>query len=291
MQQDSVATAAHRRLRSYANALSVGRVDLMLIVTRTESAIDVRVETRRRPLVYLDQCAIYDLAKASLFGERFAQLFRHRGELLLSSINLFELGQLQGASLQRVKAFLDDVVGLSWIPIEFDAAVVIERELSSRFDPSPAISESLLEMATATPGVPTLSKLLENAKHSEEQARELLAAKNELGRQIEALRDDYRRDPSILARRYPNIPVTPQTKTLSVAADVFRLAVEHARGGNHFRWSANDAEDFTHAITGLTHADVVVLDGKWAARVQGLNRAAVFSCGDLGPFLDWCEAI
>jgi hypothetical protein len=115
-------------------------------------------------------------------------------------------------------------------------------------------------------------------------------AKEELKRQIDELRTDYKKDPSILERKYPRIPMTPRSKTLSVAALVFRLVVERAKGGAHFQWSANDAEDFTHAITGLAHADLVVLDGKWADRVRGLTPAAVFSCGQMDAFIDWCEA-
>jgi hypothetical protein len=41
----------------------------------------------------------------------------------------------------------------SWIPtFGFDPAVVVQKELASRFSPSPAISESLLDDACATLG-------------------------------------------------------------------------------------------------------------------------------------------
>jgi len=261
----------------------------VLKITRTPDEVLVNVSTERRPLIYLDQCALYEFAKQNALGRRFEDFFKTQGELLLSSINMFEMGQLQGASLQRAKTFLDEVIGFGWVPIEFDCTLVIERELAGRFSPSPAICERLLKDTCATSGEPTMSKLLDTAKHSHEEKAMFDYAKAELGRQINELRSDYLKEPSILARKYPDIPRTPYTKTLSVAALVFRLVVERARGGGHFQWSLNDAEDFTHAITGLAHADVVVLDGKWADRVRGLAPAVVFSCGQLSEFLDWCE--
>lgn len=262
----------------------------MLKVTRSEKQIDVHVGTERRPLIYLDQCALYELCKHNAVGDRFKEFFKTRGELLLSSINLFELGQLQGDSLVRAKEFLDETIGLAWIPIEFDCSLVIARELESKFSPSPAICTSLLEDVCASTGEPTMSKLLDAARHSGDDKAVFAFAKGEMKRQIDELRAAYTKDPSILERKYPKIPVTPQTQTLSVAALVFRLVVERAKGGAHFQWTANDAEDFTHAITGLANADVVVLDGKWADRVGGLTPAVVFSCGQMDAFLDWCES-
>ena len=259
----------------------------MIHVTRTAEEVTVSVTTTRRPLMYLDQCALYEFSKQNQLGHRFRQIFKRRGELLLSSINLFELGQLQGDSLERAKSFLDDVIGSAWIPIEYDPTIVVEREMAGRFSPSPAICESLLELTCAPVGVVSISKLLERVRHSPSERAIWDGAKAEFGRQIEAARKDYLARPD---RKIPDVPRTPQTRTLSVVNVVFRLVLESSRGARHFLWSANDAEDFTHAITGLAHAEVVVLDGKWADRVRGLAPAKVFSCGELSEFLDWCEA-
>ena len=43
----------------------------------------------------VDQCAVYELSKQNETGARFRDFFGTREELLLSSINLFELGQLR----------------------------------------------------------------------------------------------------------------------------------------------------------------------------------------------------
>src|SRR5262245_29164229 len=118
----------------------------MLKVIRSEKQVDVRVSTERRPLIYLDQCALYEVCKQNnSIGDRFRQFFKSHGELLLSSINMFELGQLQGDSLIRAKEFLDETIGLAWIPIEFDFSVVVLREMAGKFSPSPAICDTLLE--------------------------------------------------------------------------------------------------------------------------------------------------
>jgi len=85
----------------------------VLEVTRSEKQIEVHVATERRPLIYLDQCALYDVCKHDAVGARFKEFFKTRGELLLSSINMFELGQLQGDSLVRAKEFLDETIGLA----------------------------------------------------------------------------------------------------------------------------------------------------------------------------------
>lgn len=261
----------------------------MIHVDRNANEVRVRVTTERRPLIYLDQCAIYELARSGDLHDRFQRFFETQGELLLSTINLIELSQLQGASLARAKTFLDEVVGAAWIPIEFDAMTVIVRELSGQVEPSPAISDFLAYEACATSGEATISKLIEPFRYSPEQRREFEAAKEELRRQIEEIRKNYIADPSSLDRKYPLVPRTPPTKTLSVASRVFRVITERARGPEHFLWAANDAEDFTHAIIGLAHAEVVVLDGKWAPRAKGLAPAGVFSCGEIPAFLSWCE--
>jgi hypothetical protein len=248
----------------------------------------VRVTTSRRPLIYLDQCALYEFSKANELGTRFREAFAARGELLVTSINVFEMGQLQGNSLARMKAFLQEVIGAAWIPIEFDPMVVIEKELAELTDPSPAISQSLLELACES-GSATLAGLLDSARHSPSDRALFDSAKVDLGRQIETMRREWRKEANSLEQRFPLIPRTPKTKTLSVVAAVFRMVAERAQGPQHFRWTPNDAEDFTHSITGLAHAEAVVLDGKWAERVRDLTPAQVFSCGELPRFMDWFE--
>lgn len=257
----------------------------MLTVTCVDDQIRIHVEATRRPLMSLDQCALYELAKDNENGARFRRAFASRGDLLLSSINMFELGQLQGQSLERAKRFLDEVIGHAWTPIEFDSIDVIKRELAGQTSPSPYISPSLVDLTCATPGLPTLSKLLEAARHSSADKAARDSARLELGRQIEALRKSLNPKPSPL-RMYS----IPNCKTLSVALSLFHMILQQGRGPSSFQWALNDAEDFTHSIVGLAHADVVVLDGKWANRVRSLSQAKVFSCGEIPAFIEWCEA-
>jgi hypothetical protein len=242
-------------------------------------------------MIYLDQCALFEVMKDNEAGHRFRALFADHGELLLSSINLFELARLRGASLERAQRFLTEVVGCAWIPIEFDATAVATRELEGKFSPSPAISRTLVDDACATEGAPSLEKLVSVAARTE-RPKDLEAtafAKQELARQIRELRAEHVRDPSFLDRRYPSIPLTRRTRTLSTLARVFRIAIQGARGGSGFEWELNDAEDMVHAVIGLAHAHVAVLDGKWARRVTNFGLARVFGCGEWQSFLDWYE--
>ena len=198
---------------------------------------------------------------------------------------------LCGDSLKRVERFLEQVIGPAWIPIEFNFDGVARREHAGAFSPSPAICERLLDDACATDGLPSLSKWIPQYAVSDtpEVRASYAAAKQEAARQIQKLRDEYVADPTVL-NRIPRLPRTPRTKTAAVTFDVFRMILERAKGGTSFAWTLNDAEDMTHAITGLAHADVVVLDGRWAKRVDGIAPARVFGCGELDAFLDWLES-
>ena len=74
----------------------------MVSVERGPQGIRATVESQRRPLIYLDQWAIYELSRDNdTRAKRFVEFFNDRGELLLSSINLIEMGQLRGDSLKR----------------------------------------------------------------------------------------------------------------------------------------------------------------------------------------------
>jgi hypothetical protein len=102
-----------------------------------------------------------------------------------------------------------------------------------------------------------------------------------MGRQIEAIRKEYLEDPSVLDRNTSN-SVHPSNE--DVVGTLPRISPGYRTRGRrgHFRWSANDAEGFVHAVTGLAHADVVVLDGKWVPRSRPGSGNGVLMWGAEG---------
>jgi hypothetical protein len=95
--------------------------------------------------VYLDNFAIMDLAEGSTSRrERFlAAIQSGRSGLLFSISNVVDLTGPQGASLDAVRTFLDEI-GPHWFPVELDPAIVVERERNGAVPAMTCLSERFL---------------------------------------------------------------------------------------------------------------------------------------------------
>jgi hypothetical protein len=100
--------------------------------------------------VYLDLFAIKELAKGNpARRKRFISLLNRGVEILFSVANAAELSGPQGASFDRMLAFLDEI-GPRWFPVEFDPYVCIQRERELSDPLTYCFSERLLKTFTAT---------------------------------------------------------------------------------------------------------------------------------------------
>src|SRR5712692_946696 len=102
--------------------------------------------TVRGSAIYLDNCAMYDLAERDHSRRKrfIAALHSGKADLMFSVTNAVELSRPQGKSFDIVKSFLDEV-GPNWFPIELDVAEVIRREQSGADPAASCVSEGFMK--------------------------------------------------------------------------------------------------------------------------------------------------
>jgi hypothetical protein len=261
----------------------------MIHVSPEGDQVLVSVTSKRRPRLYFDQFALYELAKPD-HSERFFDRFETHGELFFSHINMMEVGFLRDASAARVREFVRRI-GPNWVPLafEFDKVVIAENEAKPA-DPHPCLSEALLKfvMESGPLDAPiTLDRIIDEFVGDELNTHRKIMdqAKAAMAQAIagwQKLRpDEVERQIPILSHAGP---------TLYLLTRMIRAIVSEARA---YCWTANDAFDFSHALVPLVYADAVFLDKQWKARMARLNLegpfATVFYGYEIPQFLDWFE--
>ena len=247
----------------------------------------VDVTSERRPRLYLDQFALYEFASRPNVRDRFLARFATHGELMFSHVNMMEVGALRGRSAELVRAFLTRI-GIHWVPIEYDFETVVlaENERASGA-PHPALSERLLRFVyeSRKPGSPiTLDAILDEfASEDPERHRKFIAeVKQAMATNVAIWQDRGKEAFPVIKHAGP---------TLHVLTALVRLLVEERKS---YRWTANDAFDFGHALVPLAYADALFLDKQWKERIERLKLdgpfATVFYGYEIGAFLDWFES-
>lgn len=233
--------------------------------------IDIRLTS---PTVYLDYCAIADLAGAPQIGERFkAALLSKSGTLYLSWAHLLEIyGLGMGPSYEKIRAYLASF-GCSFVIMDCDAGAVIAREAS--YQPgkqNPALDVDFLKVTLANwDGVGDLNfaVLLETIDRDTaalEHYKDLHRKHRDgLFRMFDDARREYRSNLQAKNRldsaAYQHIPGTPPTEYLRNQL-VRQMIVTHEP------LKPSDGIDLEHGVVSLAYVEHVVLDKKWAARVQ-----------------------
>lgn len=261
----------------------------MIQARREGDQVHVNVTSDRRPRLYFDQFALYELAKPEN-SERFFQRFETHGELFFSHINMMEVGFLREGSAARVREFLRRI-GPNWVPIEFefDKVVIAENEAKPG-DPHPALSQTLLKfvMESGPLDAPiTLDRIIDEFANDDLDAHRRIMnhAKAAMAESIENLQ---KLPPEQFERQYPI--VSRAGPTLYLLSRIFRAVITEAKA---YRWTPNDAFDFSHASVPLVYADAVFLDKQWKARIERLNLegpfARVFYGYEIPQFFEWFE--
>jgi hypothetical protein len=268
----------------------------MIHVKRVENEIQVNVALERRPALYLDQFALYHFARQEDDRERFFAAFEHVGELLFSSINLMEVGFLEGDSAKSVRDFLSRI-GPHWVPIEFDPLKVAQAEIdhaAAQGTKANALSGSLLALLWDASGKNedvTLAAAIDAFEREDRAAHknELQIARDAMAQQVADWAKRYDAMPAEAKQAF--VPIVGAGPTLQIATTVFRAVLDEAKG---YKWMPNDAYDFTHAIVPLAYADAVFLDKQWKRRMERLTLpegvARIFYGAETCEFLDWLES-
>jgi hypothetical protein len=243
--------------------------------------------------VYLDLFAVKELAKGDpARRKRFISLLDRGVEILFSVANAAELSGPQGASFDKMRAFLDDI-GPRWFPVEFDPYVCIQRERELKDPLTCCFSERLLKAFTATEIRQSTSIKIDELPTSlppdffrlglfmewlAPQRQDIRARKRELGRRLKdeimEHRAKHEKDQSWLDAHFPVLPFRGASPATFVHVNVVRQLILESK--SHVI-VPNDGIDFAQAVIGSAYASVATLDKHWKRRIEMLpkpNRVA-----------------
>lgn len=235
-------------------------------------------------VVYLDNWAIGDIAEGDPWRRRRFLDAMHSGmDLLFSVTNAAELSGPQGRSAEAVEAFLDEI-GPRWFPGKLDTTELIKGELRGESQGRVCVDEMFLKSYVADlmrsekviclsddffrlgPIVGRMGSQRESLSMSSAQFDEALKS------QMSEARENSKRDPEWLDKKFPRIPFNPARPAFFVYLNLLRtMAVEASS------LKRGDGLDFCHTVLACAYASFAALDKQWKRRAASLptpNRIA-----------------
>lgn len=190
-----------------------------------------------------------------------------------------------------VEAFLDEI-GPRWFPGKLDTSEVIKGELRGESQGTVCVDEMFLKAYVADlmrsgkviclsddffrlgPIVGRMGSQPESLSISSAQFDEALKS------EVREARENSKRDPEWLDKKFPSIPFNPARPAFFVYLNLLRsIAVE----ANSLK--KGDGLDFCHTVLACAYASFAALDKPWKRRVAGLptpNKIArIYSEPDL----------
>jgi hypothetical protein len=244
--------------------------------------------------VYLDNWAVIDLAEGDTSRRRrFIEAICTGGDLLFSVANAAELAEQQGASVNTIKTFLDEL-GPHWYPVELNAVEVVQRELDGKSQAASCLSQGFMRdyfnilIKDCSPSNGKLINLSDNFFHlgavldwvgpERDSVRELKRKLDEsLKNLICKVRPNFDRNP--LALKF-----NPSKSAVFTSFNLVRILM--AESG---QLKPGDGLDFSHAVMGSAFASVAALDKPWKRRIQSLPKpnglAYIYSAPDLNKMV------
>jgi hypothetical protein len=229
--------------------------------------VSVHLESRQ-PLVYLDQWAIYRFATQESLRTRFLEVLKTKGTLMFSWMNVAEIATLDGASREKVEAFLE-AIGIHWFPLEVNVDRVLQKEQEGRKLDASFDEEFIKQFYPHIHGqeVLSLSKIVALTA-DDIQANKAMLEKHKDGflAFIADTKAKIRKQPE-LARRFATVPFDPNAPANHVYIEIYRPLIVDP-GCN---LSRNDAVDCFHAVVAAAYSDAVLLDKKWCNALKTLR--------------------
>lgn len=250
------------------------------------------------PCVYLDSCALTDIAEdPTLVGRLRDTLVRRGGTLAISWLNLMELGGITDQrQLQAVANFLDRVSHELIFFIDVVPEQVINREdqlVQEGRGSAPHVDDQILKIF-----VQIYRKSLHPLSFGEfiplwRQDRIASMAKtflDEVTDHLERAREKARWSTKLQARlkeipKGPRLPCATRYVVIETLRNVAREGIQ--MDSHHWR-------DALHMIVPVAYCDFVVLDRTWAAKAtqvisrlktaHAVDMAQVFAVGELDRF-------
>ena len=255
--------------------------------------IDIEITS---PVVYLDYCAIIELSKNNHLGENIKDvLLGKNGTFCWTWAHLLELSSLGlGETYSKAKSYLASF-GANFVLMEIIGKEVIQREKKPRpWKESPQIDDQFIKALIETwdgsspinlgiilqefednPSSNTKWKLIHQS-HKKNMQELFIMGRNEYLKNLKSI-EKYDRV-IYSCSSYP-----PHTEFIQ-----YQLMKECITTNETFNES--DGIDFEHSVVSTAYADFVVLDKKWARRLQKINlppeTAKLFSVIEMDQFLN-----
>ncbi|MDO8579930.1 MAG: hypothetical protein Q7S13_00450 [Candidatus Omnitrophota bacterium] len=232
----------------------------MITVVKQDEMTWVAFDNFRKPMIYLDHCALRHFSSNKESRERFFSIFQTKGTLCFSWMNFYDIGgNNTGQSLKDMKDFTD-TVGENWFPIHWNPHKVMENEKALTHMPFIDLSFIQAYYPFIHGSSLTLTQAIELALCPEVQKMR--------HKKIQQL-EDFRRDVNTFIndkrakdygkRTFQDVGFDSNCPTVFVHDKLLSLIIKQGKvmKDNH------DLIDFWHAVVSLSYADMVVLDGEW----------------------------
>ncbi len=251
----------------------------------------VTIDNCRRPMIYLDHCALRDLSANEKFQKKFLSVFQTKGTLCFSWMNFYDIGgNKEGPSVEHMKNFMKEI-GENWFPIHWNPSKVMDNEKAGIHIPFADETFFCNYYPFIHGGSLTLNKAVELSLCPEVQA-----VRSKRMKQLESFRDEINEckdDPirkCAAEKTFQRLEFHSSCPAVFVHDRLLSLIIKRKE-----KISNNDLIDFFHAVVSLSYADMVVLDSKWAdyARQISIPKSGgkYYSVKDLERFLTDIERI
>lgn len=238
------------------------------------------------PCVYLDNCALTDIAENLGLRRRFQEvLTRRAGTLAISWLNLLELsGITESKQLEAVAEFLDEISYEHIFFIDVLPERVISREddlLQGRRGPAPHVDDDMLRIFVTIhrESVHPLSfREFIPLWRQDKLAHMAQGFLVEVNDNLKAARDRAKLDTKLQAR----LKEIPKGRNLPCATRYIVVEALRTMAREGIQMTSNHWRDAFHMIVPIAYCDLVVLDRAWAAkakqviaRLQRFHKAAM----------------
>ena len=240
----------------------------MFIKQQLNDGRSVLIEKVGRPIVYLDNWAINDIALNPTFRQRFTSIMKNRkGTLRISVSNIVEL--LKQTDQKQIESILSliDSVDAGLINTNFQEVIALENGmLNGEVDENPSNHLDLIYVYLLAQNWPeswTISdfvrSVLENSsgKHFSESW-------DNFAKKMKSYLDAVRSD-----NKYTNKSKTRSIMTRKAGKkhdratrELFQLGFDFVLQNPDMTMSSNEWHDFFHSIVPVAYCDIVLLDPK-----------------------------
>ena len=236
--------------------------------------------TRVAPSVYLDTCALRDIAEDKTRCEQFVRvLLSKRGTLVLSALSVGEVSNQDPRHAAAIGALIDRVYPYLFFQ-EYDPFVVMqaerERWLDRQNKSAPdADCKYWPLIAAITPPFGGDGTFAEPYKHITEVRK---AGGDErirrLGAYVLAEMESVQQKPEVRQRWRAYVRPNPKRKQPDWATKgLAGVMMLHFCADQKRKYTVNDGVDFFHAVVPAAYCDFIVLDKAWCTRVKQAAKA------------------